>query len=1286
MENNKIDGSRKTSRFGNRARSKAAEKTAPFRSGRLLAAAFLSVLLIFSFVVFAQDDLTTAADKTDALAFILDLESAKMEITKAQISISAVADFYEKQGDERAEIYRDSYNDLDSVKTQIDRIKDTAATSEDFINTRSDLISELKIVKANIITVKNKLSQKVVQQVPSDEIKEMISSADKRMAPLTQDDMKYIESKIQSQNVRTIEGRLAVFVVDSFTEGKSKNFYYLQTYENGKLKNYRLISKSSLPAISGAEMVVSGAKVGEDIIFAKSAIKSGKIEKRFESSNTITGAVASGDVPPGGYSCDPIYKTGPWGECVNGIRTRTVTLQNDCDRVGNKPSTTSACVECTPNKCYNQNKKCDSSGNSVWCPSTTPYCYDTPAPNTCDVERRNECTPVGKKECVNSNTRRECKFNSQLGQNYWETTSGASNQVCVNGEFMYRCSDGTAPSSCSTTKPKYCTKVGENMVLVDDCTKCGCSNTATQGCYAADKSCRPLAGNYCTGWEAEPADPGPDSIGTSFITPENSCAVVKPRYCSSGSYQAKKASVCGCPSPSVPNTFFSGEGDICVKKYEECDGLFCSDHKDVYYKLCNDGTLPEECSRINGGKICDKAAVTTNYEDYLHYRYYYNKGQNYAVYVPLRDNAACNYLRNICREGNPDTPIGQCSTDPRYVGTKCVVEDNSPKLLDTCDECGNRCSSGLTCGLTGDKKGLCYDPNDRTKPTFVSLPGNNEKFNGPVQISPILDDNKRLRKVEFKLNNNPASIKRITGTSDFTTFTSTNTLAGSNTLESKVYDTNGNSYTQSITFDVIKCSDGTTPGSCNLNNQYCDAKAQLVDDCTRCGFCGLDQVCSPYNGECLDVKWTNPEDEQPFTLGPQRTIVLSVFFNNVPELTYTKEELKTMFFDQQNEFFKTVSYGKSWITGPGDFLSMPKAGTINDIYILPQQVEVDITCDDVGKVFLAMSEAIEEVLKSFNLDPLIDKTDRIILVSGNTNPPCKWAEGIASGGKAAFYFEKIKEQYNISVAWIMTDYETGKIVPLTVAHELAHNIGFMESPALECGSESIQGTMDFCELAYYADGYNVMGIGRNFNPTEDVRLYMTPHFNAPQKNIAKWFVNDTFTDETSLITVGTADYPFGNVYRIYPIESQDKTKPRAIRFLRTETGGINPADTHPTYIYIEYRRPLDYDKNFAEKGYDIDGALMYLGKNNIYDAIQIEHYQLGPVYMNSLLLDGSPHTNPINCDKNIDFFETTCWKEQATDAASAVLKVGKRFTDPIAGGHTIEVVAATNEYLYVYIS
>lgn len=71
-------------------------------------------------------------------------------------------------------------------------------------------------------------------------------------------------------------------------------------------------------------------------------------------------------------ACVPLWETGPWGACINGQQTRTVTDSNNCNTNSGKPATTQSCTTHQTEwwKCINgalQRQGNVSQGDSKWC-------------------------------------------------------------------------------------------------------------------------------------------------------------------------------------------------------------------------------------------------------------------------------------------------------------------------------------------------------------------------------------------------------------------------------------------------------------------------------------------------------------------------------------------------------------------------------------------------------------------------------------------------------------------------------------------------------------------------------------------------------------------------------------------------------------------------------------------------------------------------------------------------------------------------------------------------------
>jgi hypothetical protein len=135
--------------------------------------------------------------------------------------------------------------------------------------------------------------------------------------------------------------------------------------------------------------------------------------------------------------------------------------------------------------------------------------------------------------------------------------------VIQGGQKNWTCSDGTAPESCSFSKPLICAANGS---LVEDSARCGCPD----GYKASGISCERL--KTC-----------------SDGTVENSCSKSKPLYCMDGILVAN-VTACGCPDN------YHEEGGKCAENRKCPDGTYedrCSPAKPL---LCMNGTFAERAS------------------------------------------------------------------------------------------------------------------------------------------------------------------------------------------------------------------------------------------------------------------------------------------------------------------------------------------------------------------------------------------------------------------------------------------------------------------------------------------------------------------------------------------------------------------------------------------------------------------------------------------------------------------------------------------------------------------
>ncbi len=105
------------------------------------------------------------------------------------------------------------------------------------------------------------------------------------------------------------------------------------------------------------------------------------------------------------------------------------------------------------------------------------------------------------------------------------------------------CSDGTPAGLCSSDYPKYCFSNGDQSVLIDKATLCGCSPGQVQ-----DPSNR----NRCIAQTCED--------GTAL----NTCSATRPSFCTSNGFLVDRPEQCGCPAGTKL------EGGVCASLNSIC--------------------------------------------------------------------------------------------------------------------------------------------------------------------------------------------------------------------------------------------------------------------------------------------------------------------------------------------------------------------------------------------------------------------------------------------------------------------------------------------------------------------------------------------------------------------------------------------------------------------------------------------------------------------------------------------------------------------------------------------
>jgi hypothetical protein len=180
------------------------------------------------------------------------------------------------------------------------------------------------------------------------------------------------------------------------------------------------------------------------------------------------------------YACSTVTNS---KYCVNG------TLINSCSYCG-----------------------CDS---GLTCNTTSQTCYTSINPTCTDTDGGINYYLLGAANINGQNWTDYCSNSSSLTEFYCINNSllfsspynCPANSSCFNGACLNTtCLDGTLNSSCSFTKPKYCS----NGILIDKCLSCGCTN---------DKSCN--FNQTCSLNQCSDSDGGLDYYTKGTITLNN---------------------------------------------------------------------------------------------------------------------------------------------------------------------------------------------------------------------------------------------------------------------------------------------------------------------------------------------------------------------------------------------------------------------------------------------------------------------------------------------------------------------------------------------------------------------------------------------------------------------------------------------------------------------------------------------------------------------------------------------------------------------------------------------
>lgn len=181
-------------------------------------------------------------------------------------------------------------------------------------------------------------------------------------------------------------------------------------------------------------------------------------------------------------------------------------------------------------------------------------------------------------------------------------------------------------------------------------------------------------------------------------------------------------------------------------------------------------------------------------------------------------------------------------------------------------------------------------------------------------------------------------------------------------------------------------------------------------------------------------------------LGPQRVLVALVTWGPQP---ITRDDVRTIVFDQVDAFYRAMSYGKASLTG--------------DVTPWLTAFDVPVACN--LPVVRAQGSA---AALAAGYDPA--KYDRVIYVHPEQN--CPWS----------------------GVTQAATVYLNGAVTTYLVAHELGHSFGLGHANLTDCNRHG-------CGALEYGDPYDTMGVGSgDFNAKSKYDLGWLTNVTRPAKN------------------------------------------------------------------------------------------------------------------------------------------------------------------------------------------
>lgn len=235
-------------------------------------------------------------------------------------------------------------------------------------------------------------------------------------------------------------------------------------------------------------------------------------------------------------------------------------------------------------------------------------------------------------------------------------------------------------------------------------------------------------------------------------------------------------------------------------------------------------------------------------------------------------------------------------------------------------------------------------------------------------------------------------------------------------------------------------------------------------------------------------------EEQGQPLGEQKTLVILFNYQNHNDEPYSVNEVNDLVFGENNslnQYFREVSYGKTWLTGK-----------VVGWYTVPYD-----TGPEAGGCLEQSGDALNLARKN-GVD--VDSYPRRIFI----NPI---VEGCANSSGTT------GENPSESLIY-------GKLALSSLTHEFGHNLTIGHNNLYNCGDKPIA-PKEQCHVVLYADSMSPMG---HFNP-------ISGHINAFQKFYLGWIPKENMMEVTKT-----------GEYIIAPLETQSN-EPQLIKIHKPDT-------------------------------------------------------------------------------------------------------------------------------------